>query len=199
MTKDEFFDEVVFGQIKHDLENMLNVSPSGDFGGLNYPLVNSIVNYILFFGTLLNGKDDNKPIDYINKYLQLCMAEFVDEISSDILWILVRNGCSHDYFSRIGISKEIDNTKLAYIDYNNKIVVNSYSLTRAFFKSFEKFKIILSENTFNSRIREIKEFMDTKDKKELLNKFRLKLTNNQNNILYYPSSGASTNPYLNQN
>lgn len=200
MTKDEFFDNIVFGQIKHDLENMLNVKPLGEFGGLNYPLVNSVVNYMHFFGTLIEGKDKNNCGKYLTKlYIDLCMYKYKEILDEEILWNLARNGCSHDYFSRVSISKEPNIDCIAYLDNKKDIIINSYILTKLFIESFIIFKDRLDETTFASRMIEIKNLVSKKNNNLRMEDYKSALLKYQNNKLIIPTSGASTNPYLNQN
>ena len=191
MTKKDFFRNIVNGQIKHDLANMLNVEAKNNLGGLNFPLVNTVINYMLFFGTLIEGKDNRKHVDPIKIYINLCMSEHEKYLNAQILWDLVRNGASHDYFSRISISKESNNTKVAYVDNTGKIVINSYSLTREFINSIKIFEKKLQCEKLVSRLEQVKKDLERKEDSDNFKAYKNSLLNTQNHLLYPPQSGAS--------
>jgi len=191
MTKKDFFRNIVNGQIKHDLANMLNVEAKNNLGGLNFPLVNTVINYMLFFGTLIEGKDNRKHVDPIKIYINLCMSEHEKYLNAQILWDLVRNGTSHDYFSRVNISKESNNTKIVYVDNTGKIVINSYSLAREFIKSFIIFEEKLQYEKLESRLEQVKKELEKKEDSDNFKTYKNLLLNFQNHLIYPPQSGAS--------
>lgn len=157
MTKDEFLNQIVFGWIKEDLENISRIRTviPGE-GNANLPLAMCIVIYMDHLGSYLLGTYAGLETN-IRAFLT-CFKNplgYPPELLND----LFRNGLAHDYFARGGISR--DGTRPPMINVSGKgVILDADTLLVDFFESLDVFKTKLTEENFEKRFTEAKGIME---------------------------------------
>lgn len=160
MDKEFFINEIVFGWMKKDLENISKIrllTPGA--GGANFPLAMCIVVYMDHLGSYLLGTEKGGLEINIQKFLE-CFKNPSD-YSPELLNDLFRNGLAHDYFSRGAISREGIRPPMMNIA-GSGVVLDADSLLIDFFEALNSFKMNLTEENFNRRFNEARETMETR-------------------------------------
>ncbi len=160
MNKDEFLNQIVFGWIKKDLENisLVRTTTPGD-GNANFPLAMCVIGYMDHLGGYLKGTEKGGLEVNIKAYLS-CF-ENASEYSAELLNDLFRNGLAHDYFARGGISRSGMRPPMIYAP-GVGVILDADSLLNDFIESLDNFKNQLTEENFQQRFVEAKQTMESK-------------------------------------
>jgi hypothetical protein len=158
VNKQEFLDQIVFGWIKKDLENIskVRVVIPGE-GNANFPLAMCIVTYIDHLGGYLLGTEKGGLEVNIRQYLSCFKTP--SAYPPELLTDLFRNGLSHDYFARGGISRSNMRPPMVNVP-GVGVVLDADSLLADFIISLDVFKARLSDENFMKRFAEAKEAME---------------------------------------
>lgn len=162
MNKDKFINETVLGWIKHDLTRMVETirpEPTG-MGNINFPLALCTLCYMDYLGSFLLGKDFNDYTRHIQAYISNCFANG-EEYPVPLLGDIFRHGLAHDYFPRGAVSRN-EYHPAVYKGKNYDVVLDAESLTKDFLKSLEVFALKLSDDNFNTRMREALDTIESK-------------------------------------
>jgi len=181
-----FMNNIVFGYIKDDLQNMITKIPVNirRSGNINFPIAVCTLMYMEYLGSFLLGKDkdfEGNVKEYITKCFDkpddYCFNE-PNNCNVKILREIFRNGLSHVYFARGGISRDNKRPPL-YVDVTGEVILDAQTLANDFLNSLEKFKNELDESKFNKRMHKlIKEIKNKKkDCKEEIDKLPSSSTN----------------------
>ncbi len=190
MTKDNFIDQIVFGWMKSDLENISRIRTAmpGE-GNANLPLAMVTVMYMDHLGGYLLGTEKRGIEVNINEYLS-CFKNPSD-YRPELLCDLFRNGLGHDYFPRGGISRDNMRPPMVYSP-GVGVILDVDSLFQDFIDSLDAFKVKLTEEKFEKRFSEAKSDIEKRyaDHKSIIDT----LPNPQTNVSVTPalmSSNAS--------
>lgn len=156
MTKLEFLDRIVDGWIRRDLERMMSGIPAndGEIGNINLPLALCTLSYMEFLGGYLIGRYRSFATS-AKKYIKQCFSN-PSEYNVALLMDIYRNGLSHEYFARSGISRENERPAL-YLSKEGQVVLDVETLTKDFIKSLQVFRTELSDENYLNRKQEIEE------------------------------------------
>lgn len=154
MTKFEFLDRIVDGWIRQDLERMMSEIPAkdGEIGNINLPLALCTLSYMEFLGGYLIGRYGSFATN-TKKYIKYCFSN-PREYNVALLMDIYRNGLSHEYFARAGISRENERPAL-YLSEEGQVVLDVETLTKDFIKSLQVFRTELSDENYLKRKQEI--------------------------------------------
>ncbi len=154
MDLNTFFNKIVFGWIKHDLERMTTEIPAldGAVGNINFPLALCVLSYMEYLGGFLLGKKGNFT-DNAKEYIDKCFVH-KDEYPIDILRDIFRNGLAHEYFARGAISR--NNLRPAVYKQSGVgaigAILDVETLVKDFLDSLDKFKTQLIEKKYKARM-----------------------------------------------
>lgn len=153
MDKLNFLNEVVFGYIKKDLENLEAYLPKkpGEAGNNNFPIALCVLAYMEYLGGFLLGKDLGFEVN-VGEYIKLCFRR-PDDYNIKILRDLFRHGLAHEYFARGGVSRDGIRPPL-YRNYQNKVVLDAQTLLKDFLESLDAYRNNLPDDTFADRLKE---------------------------------------------
>lgn len=152
MDKFDFFNRVVFGYIRKDLENMKNYLPKkpGEEGNNNFPIALCVLSYMEYLGSFFTLDDFNFE-ENVKVYIEKCFKNS-SEYHPAILGDLFRNGLAHDYFARGGVARD-GNRHGLYRNWDNKAVLDADTLLNDFLLSLNKFAEELSDHNFIERMK----------------------------------------------
>lgn len=158
MNREDFLEQIVFGWMKKDLENISKVRLTiPGAGNANFPLAMITVIYIDYLGGYLLGTDKGGLEANIREYLTCFQnpSDYPPELLND----LFRNGLGHDYFARGGICR--NNMRPPMVNAPGiGVVLDADSLLDDFIESLETFKMKLTEENFEKRFAEAKKIME---------------------------------------
>ncbi len=160
MDKMEFFNKIIDGWIKKDVERMLSDIPAADgiIGNINFPLALCILSYINALGCFLIGADPNNTEISIRIFIEKCFGVHTNEYNPKILSFLFRHGLSHSYFPRGGISRNNTRPPLYKEQINGEEIpiLDTETFARDFLESLDIFKNVLDDNKYILRTDQIK-------------------------------------------
>jgi hypothetical protein len=150
LTREEFLTDFVDNWIKEDVLRMVGVIKAmpGTVGNINFPLGLSVLAYMDFLGGFLRGADRDITAN-IAEYLT-CFDNSA-EYKAGILADLFRNGLSHDYFARGGISRDGKRPPL-YKTPEGQVILDIETLANDFIVSLPKFSAVLTDEQYLKRI-----------------------------------------------
>ncbi len=151
MSKIGFLNEVVFGYIKKDLENINSYLPKkpGEPGNNNFPIALCVLSYMEYLGSFFTLNDFNFD-ENVKIYMERCFKNS-SSYHPAILGDLFRNGLAHDYFARGGVARDGNRPPL-YRNYDNIVILDAETLLVDFLASLDKFATELTDDNFNKRI-----------------------------------------------
>lgn len=153
MKQKDFLSNIVFGWIKHDLENMKNEIPphSKEVGNIHFPLTICVLSYMEYLGSFLKGEEGNFT-ENVRLYIDECFHNS-GEYQIDILRDLFRNGLSHEYFARGAISRDGEHPAM-YKDKTFGVILDAETLVDDFLSSLDVFKDRLDKTKYEDRMKE---------------------------------------------
>jgi len=190
MDINAFLEKIVFGWIKNDLERMTKEIPArnGAVGNINFPLSLCVLAYMEYLGGFLLGRKGDFTHN-VEEYLERCFQKS-EEYPIDILRDIFRNGLAHEYFARGAISRN----GLRPPVYKHKeagAILDVETLIEDFLSSLEKFKMELSKENFDERMRLAKDEIERmRDKhKQIIDSLSEGQVSQKPNLIFNASAG----------
>jgi len=168
------------------MRDKIRPQPSA-IGNINFPLALCVLAYMEYLGSFLLGHNANFS-QSVSEYISKCFTN-PSEYPVEILRDIFRNGLTHEYFARGGISR--DGGRPAVYKEVEGVVLDAETLVNDFLESLEGFKEQLEDSKYISRVNKAEKSIADKNtqNKTLIGQLPIRVTTTTTR-----SSGASGYP-----